>query len=95
MNGSFEEIDGIKYLTLVPTNERKEKPKKYEELWIKIRDLIKLITIINLSGAVVWWLSLLHNFTQLSLKSGSVQVQTLFAACRRFTMVRISDNGPG
>ena len=27
--------------------------------------------------------------------SDSAQVQTLLAACRRFAMVRISDNGPG
>ena len=47
------------------------------------------------SGAVVEWLSLLHNFIQLSLNSGSAQFQTLLAACQRFTMVRISDNGPG
>ena len=44
--------------------------------------------------AVVQWLSLLHNFIQLSLNSGSAQVQTLLAACWRFAMVRISDNGP-
>ena len=44
MNGYFEEINGNKYLTLVPTNENKEKIKKYEELWIKIRDLISSIT---------------------------------------------------
>ena len=44
MNGYFEEINGNKYLTLVPTNESKEKIKKYEELWIKIRDLIRSIT---------------------------------------------------
>ena len=31
-------------LTLVPTNESKEKIKKYKELWIKIRDLIRSIT---------------------------------------------------
>ena len=30
----FEEINRNKYLTLVPTNESKEKIKKYEELWI-------------------------------------------------------------
>ena len=47
------------------------------------------------SDAVVYWLSLLHNFIQLSLNSGSAQVQILLAACRRFAMVRISDNGPG
>ena len=40
MNGYFEEADE-KYLTLVPTNESKEKIEKYEELWIKIRDIIK------------------------------------------------------
>ena len=44
MNGYFEEINGNKYLTLVATNESKEKIKKYEELGIKIRDLIRLIT---------------------------------------------------
>ena len=42
-------------------------------------------------GNVMYWLSLLHNFIQQSLNSGSVQVQILFAACWRFTMVRISD----
>ena len=35
VNGYFEEINGNNYLTLVPTNENKEKIKKYEELWIK------------------------------------------------------------
>ena len=44
MNGYFEDIDGNKYLTLVPTNKSKEKIKKYEELWSKIRDLIRSIT---------------------------------------------------
>ena len=44
VNEYFEEIDGNKYLALVPTNESKEKAKKYEELWIKIRDLIRSIT---------------------------------------------------
>ena len=29
------------------------------------------------------------------MNSGSGQVQTLLAACRRFTMMRISDNSPG
>ena len=46
-------------------------------------------------GAVVQWLSLLHNFIQLSLSSGPVQVQTLLADCHRFAMVRISDSSPG
>ena len=31
-------------LTLVPTNESNEIIKKYEELWNKIRDLIRSIT---------------------------------------------------
>ena len=44
MNAYFEEINGNKYLMLVPTNESKEKIKKYEELWIKIRDLIRSVT---------------------------------------------------
>ena len=44
VNGYFEEINGNKYLTLVPTDESKEKIKKYEELWSKIRDLIRSIT---------------------------------------------------
>ena len=44
MKGYFEEISGIKYLTLVPNNESKEKIKKYEELWSKIRDLSRSIT---------------------------------------------------
>ena len=44
MNGYFEEIHKNKHLTLVSTNESKEKIKKYEELWNKIRDLIRSIT---------------------------------------------------
>ena len=44
VNGYFEEINKNKYLTLVPTNESKEIIKKYEELWSKIRDLIRSIT---------------------------------------------------
>ena len=48
MNGHFEKIYGNKYLTLVPTNESKEKTRKYEELWIKIRDVIRPITKKNL-----------------------------------------------
>ena len=44
VNGYFEEINKSKYLTLIPTNESKEKTKKYEELWSKIRDLIRSIT---------------------------------------------------
>ena len=47
VNGYFEEINGNKYLMLAPIapiNESKEKIKKYEELWIKIRDLNKTMT---------------------------------------------------
>ena len=44
MNGYFEEINGNKYLTLVPTNENKEKKFKNVELLSKIKDLIRLIT---------------------------------------------------
>ena len=44
VNGYFEEVNENKYLTLVPTNDSKEKIKNYEELWNKIRDLIRSIT---------------------------------------------------
>ena len=37
INVYFEEINKNKYLMVVPTNESKEKIKKYEDLWIKIR----------------------------------------------------------
>ena len=44
VNGYFEEINKNKYLTLVTTDESKEKIKKHKELWSKIRYLIRLIT---------------------------------------------------
>ena len=45
VNRYFEESNKNKYLTLVPTNEsNKKKIEKYEELWGKIRDLIRSIT---------------------------------------------------
>ena len=44
VNGYFQEINGSKYLTLVPTNESKEEIKKYEEMWIKTRYLFWSIT---------------------------------------------------
>ena len=44
VNRYFEESNGNKYLTLVPTNESKAKFKKYEELLSKIRDFIRSIT---------------------------------------------------
>ena len=43
VNGCFQKIKGNRYLTLVPTNKSKEKIKKYEELWSKIRDSVRLI----------------------------------------------------
>ena len=44
LNGYFEEINKRKYLTPVPTNESKDKIKKYEELWRKIRYINRSIT---------------------------------------------------
>ena len=43
MSEYFEEINRIKYLIVVPTNENKEKLKK-EELGSKSRDLIRSVT---------------------------------------------------
>ena len=43
-NGYFEEINGNKYLTLIHTNESKDKIEKYEEMWNEIRDLIRSVT---------------------------------------------------
>ena len=40
-------------------------------------------------------MSPLHNFIHQSLNSGSAQVQILYAACRRFEIVLISESGPG
>ena len=42
VNGYFEEIDKSKYLMLVLINESKEKIKKCEELWSKIRELVRI-----------------------------------------------------
>ena len=44
VNGYVEEIYENKCLTLVPTNASQEKINKWEELWSKIRDLIRSIT---------------------------------------------------
>ena len=44
VNRYFEEINENEYLTLVRTNKSKEKIKKYEELWIKIGDLLRSVT---------------------------------------------------
>ena len=43
VNGHVEEVNRNKYLTLFPTNESKEKTKKYDN-GLKFRDLIRLIT---------------------------------------------------
>ena len=40
----LEEINRNMYLMLVPTNESKENFKKYKELWIKIKDLVRYMT---------------------------------------------------
>ena len=66
----------------IPTNDEKLNIKGY-----------KLVRAHN--PAVVQWLSLLHNFIQQNLNSGSAQIQILLAACRRFEIVRISDSGTG
>ena len=44
INGYFEEINGSKYLTLVLSNESKDKIKNYEEMWNKIRDSVRYVT---------------------------------------------------
>ena len=44
VNGYFQEINKNKYLMLLSANESKEKIKKYEEFWSKIRDLVRMIT---------------------------------------------------
>ena len=41
VNRYFEQINKNKYLTLAPTNESKEKIKRYEEPWSKMKDLIR------------------------------------------------------
>ena len=43
MNGYFENINENEYLTLIPTDESKEKIKKYKEMWSKIEDLIRFL----------------------------------------------------
>ena len=43
INRYLKEISKSKYLMLVPTNKRKAKIKEYEELWSKIRELVRSI----------------------------------------------------
>ena len=40
----IKESNRNKYLTLVPTDESIDTSKKYEELWSKMKDLIRSIT---------------------------------------------------
>ena len=44
INGYIEESNENKYVTLVPTDESKDTWRKSEELWSKIRDLIRSVT---------------------------------------------------
>ena len=44
VNPLYLKFNKMKYLTLVSTNESKDRIKKYEKLWIKIRDSIRLVT---------------------------------------------------
>ena len=41
---SIEESNANKYLMLVPTDESKDILQKYDELWTKVKDLIRSIT---------------------------------------------------
>ena len=43
INGYIEESNANTYLTLISTDGSKDTIKKYEELWSKIRNLIRLI----------------------------------------------------
>ena len=52
MNWNVEKINGNKYLTIVPSNESKEKKYKFEKLWIKIRNLIRFY-----DDEKLWWKS--------------------------------------
>lgn len=57
-----------------------------------VRPVVSILLIYTAGNEVVLWCngSNHHNFIQLTLNSGSVQVHILLAACRRFAMVRIS-----
>ena len=45
INEYFKEINGNEYLALFPTDDGEETTNKYEELWRKIKDQIRVITI--------------------------------------------------
>ena len=42
INGYIEDSNGSKYLTLISTDENKGMLKKYEKIWIKIKNTIRL-----------------------------------------------------
>ena len=42
INGYIEDNNGSKYLTLISTDENKSMLKKYEKIWIKIKNTIRL-----------------------------------------------------
>ena len=44
INGYFEKINENKHLMLVPTNDSKDRIKRYDKLWIETRDLIRSVT---------------------------------------------------
>ena len=44
IKGYIEESNGNKYLVLLLTDKSKDTLKRYQELWNKVRDLIKPIT---------------------------------------------------
>ena len=86
---------------LAPKSEEKRKGEIIPFLSIQNPNTPKTFPIIRQtfesfyhSGAEVYWLSLLHNYIQQSLNSRSAQVQILLTTCRRFAMVRISENSP-
>ena len=64
INGYIEESNENKYLTLVPTDKSKETLRMFEELWRKIKDLIRSIN--DNSG----------NYDKNIWKSNSVQVMS-------------------
>ena len=60
----------------------------------RINYFLKPIRMFAVNINWLQWLSLLHNFIQQSMKSGSAQIQILLAMCQRFEMTRICNNGP-
>ena len=85
----------IIYLRSLKTNITYVFSHYYAKIKVDSYDSLAIEGRFILHNTIILIKSLLHNFIQLSLNSNSAQVQTLLAACRRFAMVRISDNGPG